>query len=177
MEYLEWLAAQYNEVLGREANAAWLKTQLVIQSMARKSDNLRVYILSRRSIPSQMEDICVDVTATYRACAKSDRYDINLATGANPSVQARIATQRATAEALLQAVLTVELQNAAQLRKVAFVCDGGTHRSLACGCLLLSLAYPRAAIIPGTPRTITDSVKWLLRERPALGAHPHLPLS
>ena len=99
-------------------------------------------------------------------------------TGADPVVQARIATQRATAEALLQAVLTVELQDPAQYRNVAFVCDGGTHRSFACGCLLVSLAYPQAAIIPsGSARTITGSNGWLLQDRPALGAHPNHPLS
>ena len=46
MDYLELLTAKYNEVLEREAKDAWLKTQLVIQRMTPKNDNVRVYIFN-----------------------------------------------------------------------------------------------------------------------------------
>ena len=168
MEYLNALFFQYNENFESEAKDAWLKTQLVIQRMAQSNDNVRVYIYNRDQAQYEKGKICVDVNTTYRVNAYSNSYTMNWVTGANPFVQARIATQRATAEALLQAVLTVELQDPAQYRNVAFVCDGGTHRSFACGCLLVSLAYPQAAIIlSGSTCIITD----------ALGAHPHYFLS
>ena len=123
-----------------------------------------LYIYNRDQAQYLKENICVDVSTTYRVNAYSDLYKMNWVTCANPIVQARIATQRATAEALLQAVLTVELQDPAQYRNVAFVCDGSIHCSFACGCLLVSLAYPQAAIIlSGSTCIITD----------ALGAHPH----
>ena len=168
MEYLNALFFQYNENFESEAKDAWLKTQLVIQRMAQSNDNVRVYIYNRDQAQYEKENICVDVNTTYRVNAYSNSYTMNWVTGANPFVQARIATQRATAEALLQAVLTVELQDPAQYRNVAFVCDGSIHCSLACGCLLVSLAYPKAAIIlSGSSCIITD----------ALDAHPYYFLS
>ena len=81
---------------------------------------------------------------------RSEMYDLKEITGVDFRVQAVVAAQPNTPKILLDAVQTIECENATQL---AFLCHGGTHRSVAWCILLATLVYPRAKIHLTTKRT------------------------
>ena len=158
---VEALANVYGHVLSSDVHAAWKRTELVIDRMATSQVNLRVYVYKLEDIPFTMAGNCIDVHSTYPLDAHSASYNMSDVTGANPVVQAHLVTQAATAKAIEEAIIRVELQRSVAVRSIAFACTGGTHRSMGCGCLLLSLVYPRAIIVPCTPRTRIDMHTWL----------------
>ena len=126
-----------------------------------KMSPIKIYIFRLVSIPLGMQDRCIDVASAdvpdaYPLDAWSPRYNLREVSGVSLSVQAEVCTQVACAKAIEEAVVRVELQRFLSKREIAFACDGGTHRSLACGFLLHALAYPRASILPGTRRTVAD---------------------
>ena len=161
IEAVESLANVYGYVLSSDVYAAWKRTELVIDRMATSQVDLRVYVYKLENIPFKMAGNCIDVHTTYPLDAHSATYDLSKVTGANPLVQAHLVAQAATAKAIEEAIIRVELQRSVAVRSIAFACTGGTHRSMGCGCLLLSLVYPRAIIVPGTHHTSIDMRTWL----------------
>ena len=67
---------------------------------------------------------------------------------------AELVTQSATAVALRLAMLEIDCLD---LRQIAFVCRGGTHRSVACACLSALVRYPRARLGFHTSRVLRDA--------------------
>ena len=98
---------------------------------------------------------------TYPLQAQSTKYDASEVTGVNPLVQAHLITQATTAKIIEEATIRVEIQRSVGIRRIAFACTGGTHRSMACGCLLGSLVYPQATLIPCSKRTRIDANIWM----------------
>ncbi len=82
--------------------------------------------------------------------AHSPMYELTAVTGVDFRVQAVVATQAATAEALREAIRRIEDVDADEF---SFVCHGATHRSVACCFLLAAIAYPRAEICLTMART------------------------
>ena len=144
------------------AKKAWQKTTGLIRTVACRT--ARVHVFRKANIPPAFKECCIDVTQ-YGVDGKSYNFNLPNVTGANPQVQARVAAQGATARVIAQAVKQIEQDALSDPCVVAFACDGGTHRSFACACLLASLVLPEAAIIPSTQRTINDSVNLLISLR------------
>ena len=81
-------------------------------------------------------------------------YQLDQITGLDVGVQETLIRQKTVAECILKAILAIEAHDC---REFAFVCRGGTHRSVGCACLLLMLAYPAGRLVLTTPRTQRDA--------------------
>ena len=161
MVAVESLASLHGYVLASDVRAAWQRTQLVIEKMATCQAQLRVHVCKLDDIPSYITEDCIDVHTTYCLQTPSTIYDPSNVTGVNPVVQAHLITQATTAKIIEEATIRVEMQRSVGIRRIAFACTGGTHRSMACGCLLVSLVYPQATLIPCSKRTRIDANIWM----------------
>ena len=74
---------------------------------------------------------------------RSYLYELSKVTGVDECVQAVVACQEATANALLAALERIEDLD---IFEFCFVCHGATHRSVACCFLLAAIAYPFAEV-------------------------------
>ena len=83
-------------------------------------------------------------------CRANHMYRMQEVTGLNFAVQAVLVTQSETAMVLLDACLSIEAHG---LTDFAFVCRGGTHRSVACCVLLAALIYQNSEVCLNTRRT------------------------
>ncbi len=69
-----------------------------------------------------------------------------------------LVSQKVAAEIIMDAVFTIEKQG---LQHYVFKCHGGTHRSVACAVLLITLVYTSATLTLTTKRTRDDAKnKW-----------------
>ena len=158
---VESLANMHGLVLTTYVRDAWLRAQTVIERMAMCQVQLYVHICTLNNIPSFVAQHCMDVDKAYPLNDESTEYTFSEVTGANPRVQAHLVTQPLTAKVIEEATIYVETQRSFAFRRIAFACKRGTHRSMACGCLLLALVYPQAILIPCSERTRTDARIWM----------------
>ena len=164
LDYVEWLANEYATPLTPVLREAWGRTQFIIDSFARPPTALTVHIRKSDDIIPLHSDYTtshIDLVTRFPLTAFSDAYDMRDVTGVNLCVQARLVVQLDTARAIEEAIICVEMQRHHPTTGLAFVCTGGTHRSLGCGCLLLILAYPEADIIPRTERARRSAMRYL----------------
>ena len=82
-------------------------------------------------------------------------YHLQDVTGLDFRVQSRLIQQTTVACSIVDAILTIEDNDC---NDFAFICHGGTHRSVGCACLLLTLAYPRGKLLLTTQRTQKDAI-------------------
>ena len=158
---VESLANMHGFVLTTYVRDAWLRAQTVIERMAMCRVQLYVHICTLNNIPSFIAQHCMDVDKAYPLNAESTEYTFSEVTGANPRVQAHLVTQPLTAKVIEEATIYIETQRSFASRRIAFACKSGTHHSMACGCLLLSLVYPQSILIPCSERTHTDARIWM----------------
>jgi hypothetical protein len=144
--YLQWFASRYgSSPLGPVAREDWDKSAWVFRQ-ARHDRPLRIHAF--RSQDWQGQFASLDCTALE---ARSHTYDIGSVTGLDFEVLAALVEQREMPRLLREAVMLIEAQG---LDEIAFLCDGGTHRSLGCCMLLAALVYKLASVCPHTSRTI-----------------------
>jgi len=163
VEYIGWLAHSHNEVLFPQVQEAWLRTQFIVDKLGDPSIHMDVYIHKGSVVYGTAAAAFIDVANSFPLSAKSNAYDMSDVSGVNLCVQANLVTQVYTAKAIEEAVVRVEWQrqSSTERQSIAFACDHGTHRSFGCGCLLLSLVYPAARIVPCTHRTRKDAILYL----------------
>ena len=163
VEYIVWLAQCHDEVILPQAQDAWLRTQFIVDKLGDPFNALDVYIHAGSVVYGSAASSFIDVANSFPLCARSNAYAMSDVSGVNLCVQARLVTQVYTAKAIEEAVVRIEWQRETSTgrQSIAFACDHGTHRSLGCGCLLLSLVYPAARIIPCTHRTRRDALSYL----------------
>jgi hypothetical protein len=101
-------------------------------------------------LSTQSVDLCSPVRPDGRP--QNHEYEMKDVTGLDRSVMCTLILQEDTAKALTRAVKLIEKD--VYLSELAFTCNGGTHRSVACACLLSMLAYPNARIRLTTKPTI-----------------------
>jgi hypothetical protein len=150
--YIRELAARHGFTLSAAAERGWQRfedrlTCALWPPPGRRSLRLEPHAQGR--IPVDFEQLHVDV-ALRGVDGKSHLYELADVTGVDERVQAKVASQEATAECLLTALLRVEEED---LHQFSFVCHGATHRSVACCLLLAALAYPKATVHLTTART------------------------
>ena len=160
-EYITLLASRYSYALTPAVVAAWQRTQWAIDKCGPSGEEVKIHVFKKAELPPALESICIDVDNQYRLNGYSNQYDLGSVTGVHPNVQAKLVSQAATANAICSAVIQVEMGRGSNMCKVAFSCTGGTHRSLGCACLLASLAYPSAIIMPTSDRTVHDAQRYL----------------
>ena len=164
IDYVQWLANEHYYVLTPAVVHAWQRTQWFIDKEAHSDQDMEVviHVFKNDRIPPSLESKCIDVHNTLYLDAYSDQYTLGSTTGVHPPLQAKLVLQENTANAICLAVMNVEMcRGSGTCCEVAFSCRGGTHRSLGCACLLASLAYPNAIIVPATFRTRKDANKYL----------------
>jgi hypothetical protein len=101
-------------------------------------------------LPTESVDLCSHFKPDGRP--QNHEYEMKDVTGLDRAVMCTLILQEDTANALTWAVRLIESDD--DLSELAFTCKGGTHRSVACACLLSMLAYPNARIRLTTRRTI-----------------------
>ncbi len=112
---------------------------------------LRLYAFARESMSETMMARAIDVDERG-VDGRSSLYDLKdpSCTGISFDVQGVVATQLITAKVLNEAASQIEREG---LEEFAFVCHGGTHRSVACCMLLAMIVYREADIHLSTRRT------------------------
>ena len=122
-----------------------------VQGDAQPDSQRRIHLHAhaRDRLPSWLIDQSIDLHA-MGVCAKSASYHRKEVTGVDRRVQQVVAQQLLMRQALRTAIRRIERED---LRDFAFVCLGGTHRSVAALYLLKRVAYPRAVIHLSTDRT------------------------
>ena len=83
--------------------------------------------------------------------AHSILYEMSSVIGVEFRVQAVVASQRVTAEVLLEAFNPIEQYDYTEF---AFVCQEANHCSVACCFLLAAIAYPGAIVCLSTPKAL-----------------------
>ena len=106
-------------------------------------------------MPHSLRGRCIDLHA--RGVAGSPAwYNVNEVTGLDFVVQASLVVTTAAVAALREAFHCIEDHD---IDDFAFLCQGGTHRSVGCCFLLAALVYPGAEISLTTPRTCANAVQ------------------
>jgi len=129
----------------------WKKTAAVISVMCIRGQAHTIHAYPINLLPCDMAYVDIGNDGIFKTSACSSEYCMRDVTGADLSVQRTLLMQENTAKAVKEAVICVFTYN---LQELAFVCQGGTHRSLAVAFLLAVLAYPAAEICVHTTRTI-----------------------
>ena len=169
LQYIQWFATRYHLELTDDANLCWSDFMVMEHaqrlfgvvsedtrapySYVHEDRQLSIYAYAQDNTPGRFANAHVNV-AEMNLNAYSDMYNISDVTGVDFRVQAVVAMQAGTATALFHAFKFIERSNA---QEFAFVCHGGTHRSVACCFLLAALAYPQAQICLTTRRTQQDA--------------------
>ena len=121
---------------------------------------LHIYAYAAERIPQPLASQYINDT-NRGVDAKCDRlYSVGdpTVTGVRLEVQAKVCSQHAAIHAIADAVSIIETED---LDEFAFVCDHGTHRSVACACLLIALVYGDAKVVLTTRRTCDSGRRWL----------------
>ena len=90
-------------------------------------------------------------------------------TGLDSIVQARVASQRDTAYAVMTAIADIERRN---VRRCYIRCTGATHRSVAVACLLGTIAYTQARIglVTGRTQQAAEIAGWARHDAASSGS-------
>ena len=116
---------------------------------------LRLSAWARDRVPHSLRGRCIDLHA--RGVAGSPAwYNVNEVTGLDFVVQASLVVNTAAVDAMREAFHYIEDHD---IDDFAFLCLGGTHRSVGCCFLLAALVYPGAEISLTTPRTCANAVQ------------------
>ena len=155
LAYLNWFAMQYNTPLTATAKSEWLQTETYFDLIRRQRDgDSHTFELTLHAYPSSCKPPglpYIDVDIAIPCDARGVR-DLDQKTGCDFAVMAELARQPSVAVALRLAALQI---HSMPLDELAFICNGGTHRSFGCACLLAALCYPEAYAIVHTHRTRT----------------------
>ncbi len=103
--------------------------------MAYDKSSVRVRICKAENIEAGMRN-CINVGTTIAVDAL--HVHSSKVSGVHLWVQANLVMEAATAQAIEDAVIQIEMQRTTDTKEIVFSCPGGTHRSLGCGCLLLA---------------------------------------
>ena len=105
-----------------------------------------IYAFAKAKFPPHLESQHINVSSrgVTGRCDRLYDYGAYQTTGVRLEVQAYVCSQLSAIHAIADAVSMIETSD---LQEFAFVCDHGTHRSVACACLLTCLVYPEAKIV------------------------------
>ena len=148
IDFAFWYAERYGLHMDAAAENAWRALSARVECVA-KGRQLCLFPHAQDSVPIRLVHKHVDV-AKRGVNAHSPLYAMSSVTGVDFRVQAVVASQASTANALLEAIDSIENSDH---REFAFVCHGATHRSVACCFLLAAVAYPLASVCLTTART------------------------
>ena len=121
---------------------------------------LRVHACAADCIPTSWTEHYINVAGrgVDATCPRLyEKHDRDV-TGVRLEVQAKVCSQHVAIHVIADAVSSIESH---QLEEFAFVCEHGTHRSVACACLIAALVYGNAEIVLTTRRTCTSGKQWL----------------
>ena len=166
LPYINWFLTRYEQSLDAPTQAEWMQTEnawLNLQNQreawnagaGRRSLIIHAY---RSASPLPRDMHYIDVDSGFH-CTAFGAGDLSQMTGIDFRVLAKLLTQQPIAMALKLAFYMIEMQ---QLSELAFLCGGGTHRSVGCAVLTVLLFYPNARLMFHTSRTRSDAAELLL---------------
>ena len=147
--------------LSRLWEAAWPNIIANFYTWITFGRRIRVYAYREDELPDHLvqSSVRVHIHGEHYIDARSTLYPISDVTGINLDVQAVVVSQENTARVLKKAIMMIEDGN---LKEFAFVCHGGTHRSVACACLLIVVAYPESLLVTTTRRTAKAAMEAMM---------------
>ena len=155
MTFLQW----YNGN-GIKLPDAWNKLAWLLEaSHIRKDRNLEIHALPEVVDFVPYANLGIRVHALD--ARDTDAYNLSTITGIHWRIIATLLKQETAANILIDTVLQVESFN---LSSLAYICQGGTHRSVAMSYLLMILVYRQAYFQPHTAR-VNSAIRVALRPR------------
>ena len=146
--YVRQLIESHGLKLGERARERWQALAERIECLYPRTRRLHLFPHAQDQIPPRFlvngTGVSAHVDLAERGVdGRSSLYQLSKVTGVDQCVQAVVACQAATADALLAAMECIEDKD---IFEFCFVCHGATHRSVA-GCFLLAaIAYPFAEV-------------------------------
>jgi len=149
----------YLEIIEKKMDSAAVESWRNLHQVANQTDRSRqltIFVLAKGSTyltPSSsfidVHDLGVDATPPRDPTGRPI-YEMKNVTGVDLKVQAVLATQTRTIDAIITARDMIEQGD---LRHFAFVCSHATHRSVGCALMMASFVYHNASIVFSTSRT------------------------
>ena len=145
LNYLSFFYRHANHIgIDHKVVAEWRQTAVVVGSNQHAAErDVTIHAYPHAQCPHTMRFIDVDSIFQLDARGAGDLQGM---------------TGSPTAVALRLALLEIEYLH---LREIAFTCRGGTHRSVACACLLALVFYHRARLCFHTNRVRNEAALWL----------------
>lgn len=165
--WVQWYLERFQLQWHPDTQLVWQRAALLVERVANpERQPLVIHVRKLGDVPSPRPPRCIDVHEHFHVDARprNDEYQLSDVSGFDFRLQANLVLQCATAEALVEAIYLLELDERAE--NVTFLCLGATHRSLGCACLLAMWAYPNATLQLNTLRTIADARSLLVEYSP-----------
>ena len=150
MSFCSWYITQYDLEPERAVWPLLLKLEETLQSV-NPNWQIHLHAFAADRLPDWLTFAHINVDECGVDGRNNTLYNMAEVTGLNFMVQATLLSQTKQVEALLDAVSMIE---DLELLDFAFVCLGGTHRSVGGILLLSAMAYPNAVLVLHTNRTV-----------------------
>ena len=153
LEYLSWFQ-YYGHFIGARAQKSWNVTEDIFkaatsyQGDSRRPLQIHAYQKDVELDALQLIDVDTGIATT---AIGARRGPMKQTTGCDLGIIGFLASQESVSYALRLAIWEVE---GLELSEIGFTCQGATHRSVGCACLLALLFYPEAHLVFHTRNTI-----------------------
>ena len=153
LEYLSWFQ-YYGHFIDARVQKSWNVTEYIFkaatsyQGDSRRPLQIHAYQKDVELDALQLIDVDTGIATT---AIGARRGPMNQTTGCDLGIIGFLASQESVSYALRLAIWEVE---GLDLSEIGFTCQGATHRSVGCACLLALLFYPEAHLVFHTRNTI-----------------------
>ena len=148
VSFCSWYMTEYS-IIAHPGVMPTLRTLDFMLKFVSPDRQICLHAFAADNLPDWLEDAHINLHE-LGVNGRSPSYQMHAVTGLNFPVQANLLSQSVLVQALLDACNMIEDSN---LSDFAFVCRGGTHRSVGGILLLAMLLYPNAKLVMHTKRT------------------------
>ena len=148
VSFCSWYMTEYS-IIAHPGVMPTLRTLDFMLKYVSPDLQICLHAFAADNLPDWLEDAHINLHE-LRVNGRSPSYQMHAVTGMNFAVQANLLSQSVLVQALLDACNMIEDSD---LSDFAFVCHGGTHRSVGGILLLAMLLYPNAKLVMHTKRT------------------------
>ena len=151
--FISWFTEAHDKVLSADAVDEWIALEQYLNNVHTKQENLEIHAYPANKCPAELRHISLHRGA-FNSCDARRAGDMSILTGCRFEVMAELITFPCTPLALRTAVADIEWF---QLKRFAFVCNYGIHRSVTFAWLLSAIYYTDALIGFHTSRAREDA--------------------
>ena len=149
VSFCSWYMTEYS-IIAHPGVLPTLRTLNAMLPWVNPYRQISLHAFAADNLPDWLKDAHINIHERG-VSGHSPSYQMHEVTGLNFVVQATLLSQTVLVQALLDACRMIGERD---LSDFAFVCHGGTHRSVGGILLLAMLLYPNAKLVMHTKRTV-----------------------